>query len=80
MEEKLKKHKLLRRQMGSGGIRVVPIIKQSVDINKLGNAFLSLAMKLAEEKSVDTKSNLDVKDSPRQEKLDHGGGSHEEII
>ena len=80
MEEKLKKHKLLRRKMGSDEIKVVPILKQSLDINKLGNAFLSLAMKLAEEKSVDAKSNLEIKDSPSQEKSDHGGISHEEII
>ncbi|MEI7996090.1 MAG: hypothetical protein WCH01_14425 [Methylococcaceae bacterium] len=79
MEEKLK-HKLLRRQMGSGGIRIVPILKQSVDIGKLGNAFISLAIELAEEKSVDAKNNLDVKDCPRQEKQDYGGSHHEESI
>lgn len=80
MDKKLKLHKLLSRKMESGGIRVVPVLKQSLDIDKLGNAFLSLAMKLAEEKSVDAKSNLDVQDSSRQEKSDHGGSCYEEII
>lgn len=77
MGKKLQKiseqHKQLNQEMKSNGVKVVPIFKKPLDINKLGNAILSLATKLAEEKSADTKSELKEKDSPRQENPDYGG-------
>lgn len=45
------KNKHPGRKMESGSVRVIPVFRQPLDIDKLGNAFLSLAIKLNEKKS-----------------------------
>ncbi|MHB1314114.1 MAG: hypothetical protein ACYCX2_01350 [Christensenellales bacterium] len=63
------------RKMESNTVRVAPIFKKPLDINKLGNAFLSLAVKLAEEKN---SANLEkVVINQNTVAKDHGGESHE---
>jgi len=75
--DKERQNKHPGRKLESGSVRVVPIFRKPLDIDKLGNAFLSLAIKLAEEKAAAKTNDSRVKNSPIQTESDNGGESHE---
>ena len=65
------------RKMQSDAVRVVPVLKKTIDISKFGKVILALIASQEEEQHQET---VESGDQPKPKDPDNGGSHHDEIV